>query len=303
MRWGVALNVREKLSDTVRKAEIADQGGIDQVWVTDFPAIRYAPAVAAAVAERTTECRIGVGLVSPLLYSVTQIVQFMSTLADTYGERFDLLLGPGDRHALASIGIKHSAKLMVGKTKTALEKVRHELSEAGHNSSVFLGAQGPVMIKASLKADGVLLNYADLEMVDWALSQIRNKVPKNFHLGIFPPTFVGDCKDFERNQRVSFSAAMVAIGINSIISESFGFRDKIEKARSLMKERQQIDSEVVKSLGREILQRFVFCGTGEQLKDYLKELEGIGISSVVFGPPQGTRRNGIEILVNVKSVI
>ena len=53
MRWGVALNVRDDMSESLRKAEIADRGGIDNVWVTDFPAIRYAPVVAAAIAERT----------------------------------------------------------------------------------------------------------------------------------------------------------------------------------------------------------------------------------------------------------
>lgn len=303
MRWGVALNVKEKLSDTIRKAEIADQGGIDQVWVTDFPAIRYAPAVAAAIAERTTVCRIGVGLMSPLLYSETQITQFMSTLMDRYGERFDLLLGPGDRHALASIGVKYSTKDMVDKTKTALEKVKQNLSESGYKSSVLLGAQGPVMVKASLKADGVLLNYADPKMIEWALDQIKERIPKEFHLGIFPPTFVGNCEDFERNQRVTFSAAMVAIGINNVVSELFGFRDKIEAARGSMKKRGRIDSGVVKLLGREILQKFVFCGPGEQLKEYLIELEKIGISSVVFGPPQGIREDGVEILVDVKSGI
>jgi hypothetical protein len=301
MRWGVALNVRDSISETVRKAEIADQGGIDQVWVTDFPAIRYAPAVAAAIAERTKSCRIGVGLVSPLLYSKAQIVQFMSTLSETYGERFDLLLGPGDKLALASIGVSYSSKLMVDKTVHVLKEIRKELSKGGHSCSVLLGAQGPIMIKASLNADGVLLNYSDLEMVEWALSQIKEKIAEDFHLGIFPPTFVGDCQDIESNQGVSFSAAMVALGLGSAVSESFGIRDQIEAARSMLKKRGQIDLEIVKSLGNEILQRFVFCGTGEHLSDYMKTLEGLGISSIVFGPPQGIRKRGVDILVQAKS--
>ena len=89
MKWGIALNVRDTISKTVDKAVIVDKGGLDQIWVTDFPALRYAPAVAAAVAERTSECRIGVGLISPLLYSSSHIVQFMTTLIKSHGERFD----------------------------------------------------------------------------------------------------------------------------------------------------------------------------------------------------------------------
>jgi hypothetical protein len=302
VKWGVALNVRDKLSDTLRKAEIADRGGIDQVWVTDFPAVRYAPAVAAVIAERTDSCRIGVGLMSPLLYSSKHIVQSMSTLIDSYGDRFDLLLGPGDKYALANIGVSHTSKLMADKTVAALDEIVQELSETEHSVSILLGAQGPRMIKASMKADGVLLNYSDLEIIEWALTQIKNEVPDEFQLGIFPPAFIGDC-DFDTNQGVAFSAAMVAIALNRTVSKSFGLLDRISAARVLVRERGNIDSEVVKSLGKDVLERFAFCGTIEHLRDYVKALEELGISSVVFGPPQGVRKKGTEILVDAKSVM
>ena len=301
MRWGVALNVRDDMSESLRKAEIADKGGLNQVWVTDYPALRYAPAVAAAIAERTKSCRIGVGLVSPLLYSSTHIVQFMSTLVDTYGTRFDLLLGPGDKLALDSIGLSYSSKSMVDKTAHALDEIKQGLTEAGHGCSVLLGAQGPSMIKTSLKADGVLLNYSDLEMAEWALDQIKNEVPSGFQLGLFPPTYVGDCQDIIANQSISYSAAMVAIGLSRVVSDSFGLLDRIQTARLLMKEHGQINMEVVNSLGREVLQRFVFCGTSEQLSSYMKALEKMGFASIVFGPPQGIRKKGVEILVKAKS--
>lgn len=238
---------------------------------------------------------------SPLLYSSTQIIQFVSTLAESYGDRFDLLLGPGDKHALVSIGVFHSSKLMVDKTMGALEEIKEGLSETEYRCSVLLGAQGPRMIKASLKADGVLLNYSDLAMIEWASNQIKNEVPESFQIGIFPPTFVGDCHDIESNQGASFSAAMVAIGLNNTVSEVFGLREQIEIARGLMKERGRIDSEVVKSLGKDILQKFAFCGTIEQLGEYLKALEKVEISSVVFGPPQGLGKSGVDRLVKAKT--
>ena len=127
MKWGIALNVRDTISETIVKAQIADKGGIDEIWVTDFPALRYAPTVAAAIAERTNDCRIGVGLVSPLLYSSSHILQFMNTLIESHGERFDLLLGPGDRFALESIGISLTPKEILEKIKTALNTIKSGL--------------------------------------------------------------------------------------------------------------------------------------------------------------------------------
>jgi hypothetical protein len=303
MRWGVALNVRDRVSESLRKAKAADQGGIDQVWITDFPAMRYAPAVAAAVAEGTKSCRIGVGLVSPLLYSTTQIVQFMSTLIDSYGERFDLLLGPGDKLTLARIGVSYSSRTMVAVTKRTLEEVKTKFSEMDNGCSILLGAQGPIMIKASLKADGILLNYSDLEMIKWALDQIKGYAVDDFQIGLFPPTYIGTCEDIESNQEISSSAAMVAIGLNSVVSEAFGLHEQIVAARSLMKKKGSIDSEVIALLGKDILQRFAFCGTDSHLFDYIKKLENLGISSVVFGPPQGVRKRGVDILVQAKSVL
>ena len=300
MKWGVALNVREELAETLRKAEVADKGGMDQVWITDFPALKYAPVVAAAVAERTESCRIGVGLMSPLLYSSNHILQLMSTLIEHYGDRFDLLLGPGDRHALTSIGIVQSVKAAVEKTVVALEEIRLGLSEAGHKCSVLLGAQGPVMINASLKADGVLLNYSDVEMIEWALELIKGKAPSGFQLGVFPPTYVGDCQDILGNAGISLSAAMVAVSLNRRVSKHFGLFNKIDAARVQLKKQGHLDLQIAELLGSETLQRFVFCGTEEELVSYVKALGNLGISSAVFGPPQGIRKRGVESLVRAK---
>jgi hypothetical protein len=302
MKWGVALNVRETLSETLRKAEIADKGGIDQVWITDFPALKYAPTVAAAVAERTESCRIGVGLMSPLLYSSTHMVQLMSTLVEHYGNRFDILLGPGDRHALASVGVSHSVKMAVEKTTNALEEIKLRLSEMGHKCSVLLGAQGPVMINTSLKSDGVLLNYSDIEMVEWALELIKDKTPSGFQLGVFPPTYVGDCQDIMGNAGILLSAAMVAVGLNRSVSEHFGLYDKIEAARFQLKKKGHLNLQIAKLLGGETLRRFAFCGTEEELASYVRTLGNLGISSAVFGPPQGIRKRGVESLVRAKNI-
>jgi hypothetical protein len=299
MKWGVALNVRDRVSETLRKAEVADSGAIDQIWVTDFPTVRYAPAIAAAIAERTQKCRIGVGLISPLLYSSTQISQFMSTLIDTYGDRFDLLLGPGDRSALARVGISYSIKQMVEYTTGALDVIKSDLSKAGYECSVLLGAQGPVMIKKSLRADGVLLNFSDIEMLHWALNHM-GKIPTDFGLGVFPPTYIGSCPDIMDNQAIALSAAMVALGLNSKVSEKFGFRDKIDAARSLLKGKKRIDMDTANSIGRDVLKRFALCMTSDQLQEYLKTIEGMGISSIVFGPPQGIREKGVDFLVEAK---
>jgi len=103
IQWGIAINLREPVSEIVEKAVVADSGGIDSIWITDYPAVRISPILASAIAQKTERCRIGVGLLSPLIYPPKQIVQYMSTLIKHYGNRFEeihrlgateLVLGP-----------------------------------------------------------------------------------------------------------------------------------------------------------------------------------------------------------------
>ena len=192
MEWGIAINLRESVAEIVEKAVVADDGGIHTVWLTDFPATRFSPALASVVAEKTKHCRIGVGLLSPLLYSPSHIVQMMSTLIETHGEGFDLLLGPGDRTKLREIGVSFGlVSTIVERMTDAVMKIREGLNEYP-DCRIFLGAQGPKMIKASTYSDGVLLNYSDPEMIQWAMSLLEESRDP-FMIGIFPPSLVGTC--------------------------------------------------------------------------------------------------------------
>jgi len=301
MKWGIALNVKDTISQTIDKALIADEGGIDQVWITDFPALRYAPTVAAVIAEKTRNCRIGVGLVSPLLYSSSHIVQFMTTLIESHGNRFDLLLGPGDRFWLERIGIAQTPKEIVEKNKVALREVKSGLLKLGHECRVLVGAQGPKMIEISHYADGVLLNYSDLEMASWAADQLRDNIGEDFQLGLFPPAFIGPCDRFSNNLAISNSAAMVAIGLSRTVANLFDLSSSLKDARTLFKERGKIDNEVVAAISDDVLKRFAFCGTHEQLQEYTKELEKIGFTNVIFGPPIGMSKKGVENLISAKT--
>ncbi|MBE0525391.1 MAG: LLM class flavin-dependent oxidoreductase, partial [Candidatus Thorarchaeota archaeon] len=167
MEWGIAINLREPTSEIVEKAKVADQGGIDTIWVTDFPATRLSPVLASIIAQNTKNCRIGVGLLSPLIYKPSHILQMMTTLIEMYGERFDLLLGPGDRAKLRDIGVEYGEiSTLVERLCDSVTIIREGLEEY-NATQVFLGAQGQKMIKASTCSNGVLLNFSDSEMIQW----------------------------------------------------------------------------------------------------------------------------------------
>jgi alkanesulfonate monooxygenase SsuD/methylene tetrahydromethanopterin reductase-like flavin-dependent oxidoreductase (luciferase family) len=301
MHWGLAVNVYDTVQRIVEKCVIADQGGIDWLWVTDFPAVRHAPSLAAVVAENVEKSRIGVGLVSPLLYGSERIVQFMSTLIDNYGERFDLMIGPGDRTQLSGIGVEYgNMSTLVTRLVSDVTKIKDELDERGYDGvHVWLGAQGPKMIAASINADGVLLNYTDPDMLRWALS-VLGDIPKGFQVGAFPPSFIAENPDCGKELGLRKSAATVAMGLGRSVALEFGLMDTLSAARSSLRQKQSIDQNVVDAIDEATLKRFALCTTPEGACDYVKTLERIGLNMVTFGPPQGTSRELVKNLVETK---
>ncbi|MHA1902786.1 MAG: LLM class flavin-dependent oxidoreductase [Candidatus Thorarchaeota archaeon] len=300
MQWGVAVNVWGNAPTVVEKCIIADQGDLDIIWITDFPAIRFAPVMAAAIAEKTTS-RIGVGLVSPLLYKPTQIVQFMSTLISTYGDRFSLLLGPGDRLRLEGVGTSYGVvSSLITRFVECTKEIKKGLQLAKHNCPVWIGAQGQKMIAASGIADGVLLNYSDPEMIQWAVNLVKER-SKNFQFGAFPPSILLNHPDDPLPRELRFSAAIVALGLSKSIATKFKLLDSLSRARRILREKGAIDNDAVDSIPDDVLRRFGVAATETGFCEYVKTLRSVGVDLVTFGPPIGMKKKAIRKISEIKN--
>jgi 5,10-methylenetetrahydromethanopterin reductase len=288
--------VREKTSKIRNIARIASRDGIETLWIVDFPATRLAPAVASVIAHENEEVRLGIGLVSPFLHRPLQIIRFMKTLVDQFGDRFDLLLGPGDITGLGRIGVKIDMSTLLDKMMEDIRVIREGLQELDVGSHVLLGAQGPRMVNLSSRTDGVLLNYSDPIMVEWAVKQI-GEISEDFQIGVFPPTFISGEKNCDNHRGFHVSAAVVALGLNRRASREFGLDEQIGRARRAAKTKGEIDTEVLEILGKDTLRRFGFCGSIDDIRSYVKGIADLGVDQIVFGPPVGTDSQQVELLV------
>ena len=301
MEWGIAINLREPVSEIVEKAMVADTGGLDSVWITDYPATKLSPVLASVVAQKTTECRIGVGLLSPLIYPPKQIVRFMSSLIRAHGNRFDLLLGPGDKTRLANIGVQYGrGRTLVQKMAESLSAVREGLSDF-KDCRVFFGAQGAKMIEMSRASDGVLLNYSDSEMIQWAIEAL-GEVPTGFKIGVFPPALVGDSVSCNERLEIRGSAAVVALGLSPAMMKRFNLYEALLPALSLFRERGKVDENVIQLLDQSVTDRFCVCENLEGVCNRVLHFENLGVTMMVFGPPQGSNRDGVSQLVQAKNI-
>ena len=299
MEWGIAINLRESVDEIIEKAIIADEGGLDTIWITDYPATRLSPVLASILAQNTENCRIGVGLLSPLIYPPSQIVRYLTSLIGLYGDRFDLLIGPGDRMKLNKIGIGYgSISTLMDRMTDSLIYIREELSDY-ENCRIFFGAQGKKMIERSVDAHGILFNYSDSEMIKWAISRLRDR-PEQFEIGIFSPSLIGSSKSCEGHLGIEASAAVVALGLSPSIMNRFGLSEKLKPAKKMMS-RTGVTTEIVEMIGHDALRRFSICGSMESNMERLTVYQELGVKIIVFGPPQGATLKGVKQLVHAKN--
>jgi alkanesulfonate monooxygenase SsuD/methylene tetrahydromethanopterin reductase-like flavin-dependent oxidoreductase (luciferase family) len=300
IQWSIAINLRESVSNIVEKAIVADTGGMDSIWITDYPAVRLSPVLASAVANKTKRCRIGVGLLSPLIYQPNHIVQYISTLIKHHGDRFDLLIGPGDRSKLSEIGVDYGhSSSVVRSLPESLDTIRKGLADY-EGCRVFLGAQGLKMVRASRNSDGVLLNYSDPDMIRWAIETLGH-TSNPFEIGVFPPTYIGKSVDCIENLSIRTSAAIVALGMSPLMKKKFGLTEALRPAQSLLKEKGNIDESVINLIDQNIIDRFCICETPEGVCKLIQQFRNMGVTLVVFGPPQGATLTGVKKLIQTKS--
>jgi len=301
IQWGIAINLRDSAPEIVEKAIVADSGGMDSIWITDYPAVRLSPILASVIAQRTKRCRIGVGLLSPLVYPPKQIVQYMCTLIKHHGNRFDLMIGPGDKARLADIGVKYGeGSTIASRMAEAIGRIRDGLADYA-GCRIFLGAQGVKMIEISRNSDGVLLNYSDPEMIRWATETLGD-IPDAFEIGVFPPTLIGKSEDCNEKPNIRTSAGIVALGMSQSMKKRFGLNEALGPALSLLRKSGKIDEHVINLIDQNILDRFCVCETLEGICNRVQQFKNLRVTLIVFGPPQGATLDGVKQLILAKSV-
>ncbi len=295
MRYGLALSASTNLAKTIDIARKTLESRIETLWVLDFPSTRDAFVVASTLAYHF-EKRIGIGLLSPFIIRPTQIVQGIKSLVSCFGDRFELLLGVGDINRLMDVGIDIEQKHIFRRFRGLLEDTQKQLKDNDIYCPLILGAQGPNMIRLSASTDGVLLNYADPDMIEWAIEQIDKR--DNQNIGVFPASQL-DLQDTGMLPTdLRYAAAIIGIGATERVLERFGIVNELKTARDLFR-KEGLSRSVLDMIDEKILQRFCLLIDYNNLDDYVNTLKDKGVSQIVFGPPVSTSGKTTERLSNL----
>jgi len=286
LKFGISVNANDSLRGTVEKAKVAESSGLDYVWVSDSTVQLYAPIVAAAIASHTTRIRLGLGLMSPLLHDPQQIANSLITLCKEYGTRFDLCIGTGDRSQLFRAGLDLGNTLSlpaaIDKARTAIAS---EIRHAHLKTRIWLGAQGPKMLRIASNFDGILLNYSNPEMIRWAITRGKLRAGPKFTVGISAPSYVHSTMRSDIFELAKVASAIVALGTTRSVLRRMGILDEIDLLREKADRSPSLE-EISSEIPSQIASDFSITKKPNDLPSYIQELSRLGVRHAVFGYPQ-----------------
>jgi 5,10-methylenetetrahydromethanopterin reductase len=110
----------------IRVAQVAEDVGFDQIWVSNDLFLRAAPVLLAAAARHTSRIDLGTCILNPYSMHPAEIAMIATTLQEVSRGRFRLGLAAGAREFLGWAGIERAEPL--ARTREAVIAVRTLLS-------------------------------------------------------------------------------------------------------------------------------------------------------------------------------
>ncbi|WP_455369170.1 LLM class flavin-dependent oxidoreductase [[Eubacterium] cellulosolvens] len=287
MKFSVSLNSNDSISDAVKKSIELDRLGLDYVWISDLPSQRYAPAVCAAIAQVTSKIRIGLGLISPFLHTPQQIASSLTTLIESYGPRFDLCIGPGDRDELYKVGVDlESHKQIIQSLLNSKKEISTIIQNRKIETNIWIGAQGPKLLKSISVFNGVLLNYSSIEMIEWSINIMKEEGIDGPTIGIFSPSYIYKKINPKIQKMLNYAAAIIALGTSKAVLKEFLLDEGLEPARKEYRSR-SLDESILNLIPQNIIKKFSIFISQDDLPKYIQQLKRLRVEHVVFSYPQG----------------
>jgi len=306
----------EKLAELVKFSE---DNGLKYAWITDHYNNRDAYALLTHIGANTSKISIGPGVTNPYTRTPPQLASSIATVNEVSGGRAIFGIGPGDKVTFDGLGIEWvkplsmvretvelMRKLLTGKKISYDGKVCHIKSakldyQKGENIPVYIGAQGPKMLKlAGEIAEGALVNGShprDFETAVKLLKEGCEGAGKNFNdfdVAAYTSFSIADTKE-EAEKTAKPVTAFIVAGSPDTVFEKHGIPiEDVNKVRDGFKES---FGAAIKAVTPEMLDAFSICGSPDECIEQIDSLFKVGVTQMITGSPLGPSKvKSIELI-------
>lgn len=311
MKFSLRLNNDHPVSTYVAIAQLAEQVGFEQIWISNDLFIRSAPVILTAVAAETRRIEIGTGIVNPYTMNPAEIAMMAATLDEYAGGRFNLGLASGASEFFKWVGLEQPLprtavvetvaainSLLSGENAAQSGRFLQWTDEAYLRFSalrrvpIYIGAMGPQMLhEVGRIADGGLPllfppeHYATVMPLIAAGAEEAGRSLDDIDVAACIWVSVSDDRA-AAEQVLKDKVAYYGHALSPMIWHALGLTQEdfrpIEQA--LMVEQ---DIEKARALVTPDMMRIGIAGDSHALIQRLEGLVSMGATHISFGPPLG----------------
>ena len=305
LSFGVTVLPDPPWQRLVELLQLAERNGFEHGWTYDSHVLWQEPYPLLTLAATNTErITLGLNVTNPGTREPTVTASAFATLQDVSGGRMVMGIGRGDsaRRVIGQQPVK------VGEFEDACRMIRDlmngravrwndtdiELQWAKNRPQIplYIAGYGPrVLSIAGRVADGVIIQLADPEIIEWIVGQVRSAAaeagrdPSKLTVVACAPAHVGDDIPAACEQ-VRWFPAMVSNHVFDVLARHdpaelppalTEYVSRMKREEYDYSEHSRVGAKHGEQISDETCERFCILGTPEQHVEKLRRLEAAGV--------------------------
>src|SRR6266436_2145585 len=302
MKFGITLKPDISVERIVALTKQAEQAGFSYGWIFDSHVLWKEPyPLLTLMANATRNLRLGPCVTNPAVRDLTVTASLFATLNLISGGRMELGIGRGDssRRVLGKKPVSWSqleTAVKIFRDLTASREIEYEgqptrLTWAKISPRVWIAGYGPkVLHMAGRVADGIILQFADPDLISWCLGFVKEgahaagRDANQIEVMAAAPVWVSDDLAVAR-ERVRWFPALVSNHVMDLIRQ-YKPEDLPPALTSYVQNRAgydyqhhcEVESSNANFVSNEVVDRFCVVGPVEAHREKLRTLIDAGVT-------------------------
>jgi probable F420-dependent oxidoreductase len=302
MKFGITIKPDISIDRIVGLTRQAENAGFEYTWIFDSHVLWMEPyPLMTLMATNTKKMHIGTCVTNPATRDLTVTASLFATLNLISDGRMELGIGRGDssRRVMGKKPVSWSqleAAIQEFRDLTSGREVQHDgqptrLAWAKKSPRVWVAGYGPkVLHMAGRVADGIILQFADPDLIAWCLGFVKEgakaagRDPKSIEVMSAAPVWVSDDLKLAR-ERVRWFPALVSNHVMDLIRQ-YKPEELPPALTSYVQDRGKYDyqhhcevgSDNAEFVSDEVIDRFCLIGNAEAHRKKLRELAKVGVT-------------------------
>ncbi len=302
MHFGITLKPDISIERIVALTRQAERSGFEYTWIFDSHVLWMEPyPLMTLMATNTEQMHIGTCVTNPATRDLTVTASLFATLNLISNGRMELGIGRGDssRRVMGKKPVSWSqleTAVQEFRDLTGGREVMHDgqptrLTWAKKAPRVWVAGYGPkVLHMAGRVADGIILQFADPDLIDWCLGFVREGAKaagrdfSQIEVMAASPVWISDDIAAAR-ERVRWFPALVSNHVMDLIRQ-YKPEDLPPALTAYVEDRGHYDyqhhckvgSDNADFVSDEVIDRFCLLGNADAHKKKLRDLAAVGVT-------------------------